>query len=112
MQVTKQQVTIPSGTGGSAAVDLREFEVSAIQFPGTFTSTAITLTGCDELGGTYVAVSDSGGAAISLTVANSKLVVLTEAHKAALKAMRYAKFVNGSSEGADRTIILYLVPIG
>ena len=72
--------------------------------PASLTSTAMTFTVCNTYDGTYVALEDATGAAISLTVEASKAYALPPE----LFAFIYAKLVCGSSEAAARSFGLSL----
>mgnify|MGYP001568095056 FL=1 len=105
-------VTISTATDGqSAEVDLKGFELEAIQMPAAWTAAAITFLGSDVAAGTFNDVYDSGGTELNLTVAAARMIGLTEAHRAVLKALRFIKIRSGTSgtpvvQAASRTLIL------
>lgn len=99
---------IASGQTTSGAIDLVGTALVGLFMPSAFTGTAVTFTAAATLTGTYLAVTDSTGAAVSATVAASKYVALSPTTFAGL---RYVKLVSGSSEGADRTITLATRPV-
>lgn len=90
-----------SGTT-SNAFTVDGYSSGGVQCPAALTSTAMTFTVCDTFGGTYVALTDSSGSAISQTVAASKAFALPSA----LFAFRFAKLICGSSEGAARDFVV------
>lgn len=114
----RHRVVIPNGESLSAAVDLTEMRVVAIDLPSAWTAAAITFTaaaeGEDDNDGTtptYDQVNDSGGNEISLTVAASRYIVLTTAHKDALRGLYRCKVRSGTAgaavnQAAARELIL------
>lgn len=95
--------TIASGQTVSNAIDLGEMVVVGIQTPSALTGTAFTFQASyDNV--TFCAVTTTS-AAYSITVAASKYVVVPPAD---LAGVRYLKVVSGSSEGADRDVVLLL----
>ena len=90
-----------SGTT-SGAFTVNGYSFGGVQCPASLTSTAMTFTVCDTLAGTYVALVDSSGNAISQTVAASKAFALPSA----LFSFKYAKLVCGSAEGAARDFVV------
>lgn len=78
------------------------FSFGGVQCPASLSSTTMTFTVSDTYAGTYVALVDSAGNAISQTVAASKAWALP----AELFAFNFAKLVGGSSEAADRTFTI------
>lgn len=81
--------------------------IMGVILPASFTGTAIGLKVSDKLGGTYVTVYDpnkSGGAGdYSVACAQGKYIPLKLEYTS---GMRYVKIVSGSSEGADRTLLV------
>lgn len=96
-------VVISSGGTVSTEVDTEAFPLYAFIF-GTMTGVAMTFQSSTTSGGTYVAVNDNTGAAVSITIASNKAVSLTPTLLAQLSPYRYLKLVSGTAEGADRTI--------
>jgi hypothetical protein len=104
---------IPASSDTSQEINLAEFEIHAIQMPASFTGTAITLLGAQRSASTILgtadtmqAVYDSGGNAISFTVAQGRFIVLTAAHRDALNALSRVQFKSGATEGAQRDIVV------
>ena len=84
-----------------SAVDCQGLVLVAIELPGTFAGTALTFQGDADGDGTYRAIYDNAGNAVSWTVANSRFVVPT-AGSALIAGMTSLKVVSGSAE-ADGT---------
>lgn len=99
-------VTIANGGTTSAAIEARAYAIYGLIFPAALTSTAMTFTVAEKVDGTYTALYDSTGTAVSVTVAASRAFDLPSA----LASWPYFKIVLGSAEGAART--LYLVAKG
>ena len=99
-QTLTAAVAASGTTSGAFPVDGYSF--GGVQCPASLTSTAMTFTVCDTLAGTYVALVDSSGNAISQTVAASKAFALPSA----LFSFKYAKLVCGSAEGAARDFVV------
>jgi hypothetical protein len=95
-------VTIAASGTTSTVFTLDGYAVGGIILPSQFTGTTMTFLVCDTYGGTYVALEDAGGATISYTVEAAKAYALPPE----LFAFPYAKLVSGSSEGAERTIVV------
>lgn len=94
--------TIANGTTTSAAINLSGFSLIGIQFPTTFTGTAVTFTMSPTLTGTYIPVYNSSGQ-VSYTVAQARYYAINPAD---LDGCQYLKIVSGSSEGGARTLIV------
>jgi|TARA_Y100000034_G_scaffold135640_1_gene208405 hypothetical protein len=105
-------ITIPTDSDGqSDEVDLSGIEVEAIMFPAGWTAADLTFLSSNVTGGTFYDVYDSGGTELALTVAASRMIGLTAAHKAVLKALRFVKFRSGDTgtpvaQVAERTLTL------
>ena len=99
-QTLTAAVAASGTTSGAFPVDGYSF--GGVQCPASLTSTAMTFTVCDTLAGTYVALVDSSGNAISQKVAASKAFALPSA----LFSFKYAKLVCGSAEGAARDFVV------
>ena len=97
-------ITIATSTTESAEIDIGQFGGIAIEFPAAFTGVALTFLASAASGGTFTEVTDDVGAAISLTVAQATVVVLTADQQAALSPLRFVKLVSGTAEVANRTI--------
>ena len=103
-QSTAVDVTIANGQTTSGAADLSHGStLIAISMPAAFTGTALTFTGCDTSDGTFKALYDSTGTAVTATCAASRYIVLDAALFAGVP---YLKVVSGSAEGAARTVRL------
>ena len=92
----------------SSVIDLGDNRLFALHLPAAFTSTTITFVVAPTVDGTYQALYDDAGNAISLTVAQGETIGITGTNAAALAACRFVKLVTGSSEIADRTIKVLL----
>lgn len=102
--ITAVDVVIASGQTTSGAANLSHGStLVAIAMPAAFTGTTLTFTGCDTESGTYKALYDDAGNAITVTCAASRYIVLDAANFAGVP---YLKVVSGSSEGAERTLRL------
>ena len=111
IKATKSVVISTAADGQSAEIDLKGFELEAIQMPAAWTAAALTFLGSDVTGGTFQDVYDSGGTELNLTVAQGRMIGLTEAHRAVLKALRFIKIRSGVTatpvvQGASRTLVL------
>ena len=103
-QISAVDVVIANGQQTSGAATLASGStLIAISMPAAFTGAALTFTGCDTAAGTYKALYDSSGNAISVTCAASRYIMLDAATFAGVP---YLKVVSGSAEGAERTIRL------
>jgi hypothetical protein len=98
-------IDISESTTISSVVDLEGYKVAALEF-GTMTGTTMTFLASSTMDGTYVALMDDAGAAISIVIASDEVIAITDAVNAmALAAVRFIKLVSGSAEvGEDRTI--------
>lgn len=96
-------VTIESGDTVSGAADLSGKSLVGFYLPATMDGTAITFQIADEDGGTFIAVHDGAGAALSKTVAQNTFVPLNPADTA---GWQHIKLVSGTTETADRVIKL------
>lgn len=72
-----------------------------VHLPAEFDGTALTFTVSPTYGGTYVALEDSSGAAVTLTVEAGKAYALPEA----LFGAPYCKLVSGTSQTTSDTVI-------
>lgn len=93
-------VAIANGQTVSDAVDLGGLRPIALVTPAALTGTAFTFQASVD-GSTYVAVYDSSGSAVSVTVSTSRYIVLSPTTFAGI---RFLKVVSGSAEGGARTI--------
>jgi hypothetical protein len=100
---TYSTATIANAATVSGAVDCTDGRTAfAIVTPAALTGTAMTFQASHD-GTTYNPITDTAGAAYSITVAASRYIPITSAHFA---GARYIKVVSGSSEGASRAIIV------
>lgn len=100
--------TIASSQTTSGEIDLSGDTLVGIQMPATFTGTAITFTGATVSGGTFQAITDKAGVAVSVTVAGGKFVVIPPDTIHA----PFVKIVSGSTESQADTLTLVLLPLG
>lgn len=98
--------TIANGQTVSGPVACEGMDVVALQLPAAFTGVAITFQASAD-GVLYQAVYDDAGAAVSLTVAQGRYVVINTLTKT-LRGMRFLKVVSGSAEGAARSVQVVL----
>lgn len=110
LAITK--VSIASGGTTSEAVDVRGYALTGIELPTDFTGTAITFLAARTKDGTYRAVEDDAGDAVSVVVAQNTVAVLTSEYAPALSGLPFIKIVSGSAEGAAREVWLYLSATG
>ena len=80
MEMTRKSqygsVTIAANDTVSEVIQIGESIGGGVQIPSTFTGTQITFQGCSTRGGTYYALYDGAGSAVSATVATSQWVAL------------------------------------
>ena len=95
--------TVSSGGTTSAEIDLQGMVPVGITFPASMTSTSASFTVSDTTGGTFRALYRSDGTLYTITVTASAQVILPPYD---FCGARFIKIVTGSSEGADRTILL------
>lgn len=105
--VITKSVVISNGQTASAEVDLEGFVLVGFETPATMTGTAMTFTVASAVGGTHKALKTSGGSALSFTTAASGYYACDPVN---FWGARVLKLVSGSAEGADRTLILHLMP--
>jgi hypothetical protein len=99
-------VTITSGQTGSAEVDLDQYVLVGFETPAAMTGIAITFTVASAPSGTHKALKVSGGTSLSFTTAASGYYAVDAAN---FWGVRILKLVSGSSEAADRSLILHLM---
>lgn len=97
-------------TVSSEYLDIHGNDVVGFYTPSALTSTAITFQAASDLDQTFVAVKDSGGSAISFTVAVSGYYGFSQDQICKFRGIRYLKLIAGSAEGAARQIPMCLVP--
>lgn len=100
-----KSASIANGETTSGAVDLGSFRALAIGLPAAFDGTTITVEAAPEAEGTFQPVYDDAGTAVSLTVAAGHVVAVDAVP---LAALRFVRFVAGTAQTADRTLVLYL----
>lgn len=103
------KATIASGGTTSGAVDCRGHQLVGIEMPGDFTGVALSFLSSRLEDGTFQAVTDSAGNAVSLTVAADRHVVFDGDTLSKLLGLGWTKVVSGSAEGAARDLYLYLL---
>lgn len=101
---TTNTVTIVSGGTSTGVIDLGGYVPVGVLFPATFTGTALTFQTSETSTGTFRQVYNSAGA-VSYTVAQARYYALNPAD---FWGVRYIKLTSGSTEGADRSLILHL----
>lgn len=102
--------TVTVDTATSAAVDLYGTDLAGIFIPSTFDGTTITFTASATLGGTYVAVQDGAGNALTLTTTASRYVPIS--NLAQISGLRFIKLVCGTTQTTTDTVFtLALRPI-
>lgn len=106
---TRVQITatIASGQTTSAEVDLGGTNIVGLQMPASFTSTSLKFLVSTASGGTYQNLADGAGSDVSKTVAGGKYIGIDPT---LFRGVRYVKLVSGSSEGADRQIVIFSTP--
>ena len=95
-------LAIANGATTSNAVDVRGMTLFQVLLPAAFTGVSLTFTTSDSYAGTYQALQDNTGAAVSITVAQGKNYDLPPA----LASSAFLKIVSGSAEAAARTLVL------
>ena len=102
----RQTVTIPSGDTDSEVIKLLDGVLMGIITPALLTSTSMTVKVCDTPAGTFLDLVDSEGNTPTLTVTTSTAYGLVGTEIDAVAPWPYAKLVGGSSEAADRDIVV------
>ena len=110
--MTSQQNAIFTVANGNTVSDYKDIHGCDVVgfYTTTLTSTAITFQAASDLDQTFVAVKDSGGSAISFTVASNGYYGFSQDQICKFRGIRYIKLVCGSSEGAARAIPICLWP--
>lgn len=103
-----KSTTIADNATTSSEVDLENGTLCGIFIPAGFVGTALTFTAAPESGGTFVALENSSGNAISYTVEASKYYPLDPKD---FWGVRWVKFVSGSSETGGPLTIKYAVRV-
>ncbi len=78
-----------------------EVRLIGLWFDGTWTNTSFTVKACTTLTGTYDAVTDADGTALTITMASNTWVWLEPRIFAGLRFIQ----LSGSAEGDDRTLV-------
>jgi hypothetical protein len=94
-----------SGTT-SDAIGLAGQTVVGFFTPHVFASSTVTFTGCDTIDGTYKAIKDSGGSAISFSVGIDGYYGFKYDQIGAFLGLQFIKMVGGSSEAAATQVKL------
>lgn len=105
--VITKTLTIANGQTASAEADLEGFVLVGFETPAAMTGTAMTFTVAATASGTHKALKTSGGSALSFTTAASGYYACDPVN---FWGARFLKLVSGSAEGAERTLILHLMP--
>lgn len=101
-----QNAVIASGASTSQAIRIHPVASLAIQMPASFTGTALAIHGCATKGGTFAAIEDADGNAVSLAAAAGDRISLTGEEYDAVVAWPYIKLVSNQNEAAERTIVV------
>lgn len=102
-------VTIASGAAASGALDLHGGVLYGFYLPAEFDGTALTFTTAPAADATFVPVKDSGGSAVSFTVAASGYYGLKADQVNVLKGCRFLKLVSGTNQSTSDTVITLAV---
>ena len=115
----RSRAIIADGETTSNAIDCREHWIVGFQFPAGFDGVALTFLASGAAdptnpnafdGGTYRAVYDDAGNAVSLTVAASRYVGLGSSSNArVVESLPWVKLV-ASAQTDDVTILVMLMP--
>lgn len=101
--IAAQTLTITSGQTVSTAFAGGNTVAYGLQLPAAFTGTSITFQVSADKGTTYQALYDSTGSTqVSVSVTQGRSYDLPDA----LTAWTHFKIVSGSSEGADRALVV------
>lgn len=103
-----QNAVIASGGTTSQALRIHPLNSLGIQMPATFTGTALAVHGCATATGTFAAIEDADGNAVSLAAAQGDRVSVTGAELDAILPWPYIKLVSNGAEGAERTIVVII----
>lgn len=101
--MANNKVTIPISTTTSNEINLNRRTLVGLIMPAVFTGTAITFLAYRAASDSFVAVHDAAGAAVSITVAADRHIVIPPN---TLNGVSRIKLVSGSSEAAERVIEL------
>lgn len=100
--ITVQNTTLTIGNGAtvSDALDLTGLAVVALVFPASMTGTTMTFQGSVD-GTNYLALYNTAGSALSITVQSSSIVLFSAYD---LVGMKFIKLVSGSAETGSKNI--------
>lgn len=97
---------IASGQQESAAINCGGMALCGIFLPAAFTGTTLTFEASQAIDGTFIAVKNTtSGTSLSYTVAANTYCALDPKD---FQGIHFLKIKSGSSEAADRTLILSL----
>jgi hypothetical protein len=114
MKITYQTATIASSGTTSGAVSTgiigtENTQLMGLEFPAAMTGTSMTFTGSRSSDGTYVTITEVGGASnYTVTVSAGKFVPV---EPRVFATFPFIKLVSGSAEGAERSIIIHSRPV-
>lgn len=101
-----QTATIADSGTTSTEIDTEGYPVTGLILDSSFDGVALAIHASDVTGGTFVAIYDSDGNAISMVVAASHAIGLTGVDAQAVSAFRYLKFVADAQTGATVITVL------
>ena len=79
-----------------------EIRLIGLWFDGTWTNTSLTVKACTTATGTYDAVTNSDGTALTITMASNTWVYLDPTTFAGIRFIQ----LSGSAEGGARTLVV------
>jgi hypothetical protein len=103
-----KSTTIPQGAGETPEIDLEGFTLVAVVIPTGWTNANLSLVASPTTGGTFRAVYDSGGTAVSLTVGTGNKVVVPTYDQDIFGALRFIKLVATANQASLRNLTLIL----
>jgi hypothetical protein len=100
---------IPNNTALSQELDLGEHSLVGLIMPAGWTAASITFAVAPGPNQAFLPLYDDGGTEVTITVAASRHVTLSDANIAKLRAARFLKIRSGTSgapvnQGAERQI--------
>lgn len=103
--LVNQSVVIPTGANGkSPAIDMRAFKLASIVLPTGWTTSDISLYGCDTFDGTFGLIQASALYGFAAAVANEILNIVYTPN------IPFLKINSVTSQGGNRTIVVVLEP--
>ncbi len=99
-----KEAVIAAGGTTTGVIETRDFGLTGIVLPAAMTQATLAIHACGTKGGTYVAVTDSDGNAITIPATASRAVGLSGAEADAVAAYHFIKLVAPGAEAAERTI--------